>query len=70
MIPQTIVMNTLTNMFQIEGVRPMSKTYNTRRWYTMSLHKEFALLGMCIAIAALIGIHILVPEEHNQYVLC
>lgn len=69
MIPQTIVMKILTNMFQIEGVRPMYKTCN--RSYTMSLlFKEFALLAMCIAIAALIGTHILVPGEYNRYGLC
>jgi hypothetical protein len=68
MIPQTIVTKILlTNKFKIKGVRPMSKTYN--RLYTMSVLKEFALLGICISIAALIGIHILVPEEYNRYVL-
>jgi len=61
-----MVMKILTNMFQVEGARPMSKTYYW--FYTMSLlFKEFVLLAMCIAIAALIGTYILVPEEYNKY---
>jgi hypothetical protein len=69
MIPQTIVTKILTNMLQIEGARPMSKIYN--RSYNMPLlFKEFALLAMYIAIAAILGTDILVPGKYNRYGLC
>jgi hypothetical protein len=64
MIPQTIVMKILINLFQIEGAKPAYKSYN--RSYT----KEFALLALCIAVPALIGTNILAPGEYNRYGLC